>query len=99
MYRCWNEQYKSWSLFGQDHVAKVLLGWTTEQHDAVRDAIKSMRLFNYYHQLQQTGGWVQAQQLLLATTPDPSFARLNPTYDGVCMGNRKTCQCGAAFFS
>ena len=65
----------------------MLLGWTTEQHDTVRDAIKSMRLFNYYHQLQATPGmWLQAQQLLMAPPPDPSFARLNPTYDGVCMG-------------
>ena len=29
----------------------------------------------------------------------PSFAKLHPEYDGVCMGNRKTCKCGAPFFS
>ena len=32
-------------------------------------------------------------------TPAPSFAKRNPSFEGVCMGNRKTCTCGAAFFS
>lgn len=94
-------------MFGQDHVAKVLLGWDTTQpgdaqssHDAVRDAIKSMRLFNYYNQLQANpAAWQQAQAALLATPPPPSFAKQNPTFEGVCMGNRRTCSCGAAFFS
>ena len=41
-------------VFGQDHVAKVLFDWSMEgaSHDAVVDAIKSIRLFNYYHSLQ-----------------------------------------------
>ena len=29
----------------------------------------------------------------------PSFAVQNPTFDGVCQGNRKTCKCGQPFFS
>ncbi len=63
-----------------------------------RDAVKSMRLFNLYHQLQQSPGeWQQAQQALLATPPEPSFARLNPSFEGVCMGNRRTCTCNAPF--
>jgi len=43
--------------------------------------------------------WESAQQALLAAPAPASFARRHPTYDGVCMGNRKTCQCGAPFFS
>ena len=36
LYRIWNERYKSFSVFGQDHLAKVLLGWETQAggHDA-----------------------------------------------------------------
>ena len=41
----------------------------------------------------------QAQQKLLSASKAPSFAVLNPTYDGVCQGNRKTCKCGQPFFS
>jgi hypothetical protein len=26
LYRVWNTQYKSWSVFGQDHLARMLLG-------------------------------------------------------------------------
>jgi RNA exonuclease 4 len=81
----------------------VLLGAdpaTLEQHSAAGDAQKSIRLFNYYQQLQATpGAWEAAQQALLAAPPSASFARRNPSYEGVCMGNRKTCTCGAPFFS
>jgi RNA exonuclease 4 len=60
--------------------------------------LKSIRLFKLYNQLQSNPTlWQKAQQALLATPPQPSFARLNPSFEGVCMGNRKTCTCGAAF--
>ena len=54
LYRVWNPRFKTWSVFGQDHVAQVLLGWGPSQtgHNAVEDAVKSMRLFNYYRMLQ-----------------------------------------------
>lgn len=35
----------------------------------------------------------------LAAKPKPSFAKLHPTFEGCCMGNRQTCVCGAPFFS
>lgn len=39
-------------MFSQDHCAKVLLGWDTDtNHDAAYDAVKSVRLFNYYEQV------------------------------------------------
>ena len=37
------------------------------------------------------------QEALLAAEPEPSFAKRNPVFDGVCMGNRKACKCGAPF--
>jgi len=63
------------------------------------DAIKSMRLFNLHRHIQsQPELWQQMQEKLLTTTPEPSFAKKNPSFEGVCMGNRKTCTCGAPFF-
>lgn len=162
LFRVWNPQYKSYSVFGQDHLAKVLLNWDTSVggHDAggcgaregvggrerrlcsacspqnttrvwalwrgalsaltppapslspaaspapppptrrpaVGDALKSIRLFKLYQQLQASPPqWAAAQAALLATPPAPSFARQNPSFEGVCMGNRKTCTCGAPF--
>ena len=38
------------------------------------------------------------QALLMSTPVAPSFAKLNPEYEGCCMGNKKTCTCGAPFF-
>lgn len=92
----------SWTMFSQDHCAKVLLGWDVDNttHDAAADAVKSIRLFNFWQQLQQDpGAWQRAQQALLDAPPSQSFAKKNPSYDGVCMGNRRTCTCGGPFFS
>lgn len=99
IYRTWNTKYNSWSVFGQDHVANVLLNYPVkERHDAVGDAIKSVRLFNLSQQLQKDpAAWQQAQEKLLATPPQPSFAKKHPSFEGVCMGNRKTCVCKAPF--
>lgn len=100
LFRVWNPQYKSWSVFGQDHLAKLLLNWDTRVggHDAVGDALKSIRLFRFYQQQQSNQEqWAAAQAALLATPPAPSFARQNPSFEGVCMGNRKTCTCGGPF--
>ena len=44
----------SWRLqkiWGQDHLAKVLLGITNERHDAAGDALKSMKLWRLYNDL------------------------------------------------
>jgi len=54
LYRVWNAKFNSMSVFGQDHLAKVLLGWPVEgrAHNALEDACKSMRLFHLYSKLQ-----------------------------------------------
>lgn len=63
IYRTWNSKYNNWSVFGQDHVARVLLKYPEAQtHDAVGDALKSICLYNLSRQLQQDpAAWQQAQ--------------------------------------
>ncbi|KAK9811008.1 hypothetical protein WJX73_005720 [Symbiochloris irregularis] len=100
LFRVMHPKYKTWSVFSQDHLCKVLLGWDTSHmsHDALLDATKSMRLFNQYNMLQTNPqAWADAQAALLATPTAPSFAKLNPSFEGVCMGNKKTCVCGSPF--
>ncbi|CAL5222670.1 g5068 [Coccomyxa viridis] len=100
IYRIWNPKYKSYSVFSQDHLCRVLLGFDTSgsTHDAAGDAVKSMRLFRQYHSYHgDPASWTAAQEKLLAIPPEPSFAKRFPTFEGVCMGNRKTCRCGAPF--
>lgn len=100
LFRVWNEKYRSFTYFGLDHVATVLLGEALDgrAHSAVMDAVKSMRLFLLFAHLQtQPAQLAQAQQSLLAAAITPSFASQNPTFEGVCMGNRKTCKCGDPF--
>eukprot|EP00959_Pyramimonas_sp_CCMP1952_P283067 5916787-Pyramimonas_sp.AAC.1 len=90
LFRVFNEQYQSFTYFGQDHVATVLLGESLDgaAHNAVTDAIKSMRLFHLYVQMQAPGmeeQWKQAQTNLLSHPIAKSFAVQNPTFEGVCM--------------
>mmetsp|Transcript_13590 Transcript_13590/g.41079 ORF Transcript_13590/g.41079 Transcript_13590/m.41079 type:complete len:225 (-) Transcript_13590:305-979(-) len=102
LYRVWNDRYKSWSVWSQDYLCKQLLQWDTTQqtHNAALDAVKSIRLYNHWVALQANpSAWKQAQETLLAGTPEPSFAKRNATFEGVCMGNRKTCSCGDPFFT
>lgn len=102
VYRCWNPQYKSWSMFGQEHVARVLLGVDDGDaaHNAVTDAQKSVRLFNLHHTVlaHDPAQLATAHAALLSAPQQQSFARRNPQFEGVCMGARKTCTCGGAFF-
>jgi hypothetical protein len=40
LYRFWNPQYRNYTVYNQDHLAKVLLGWPDEgPHDAIRSVI------------------------------------------------------------
>ena len=46
--RAWNPKYGSYTYSSQDHYASVWLGFhrsETDAHDAVADAVISMRLF------------------------------------------------------
>ncbi len=58
LYRVFNPQYQGFTVFGQDFLAKHLLGWDTDgkSHDAVGDAIKSIQLFKLHQQLVAGGG-------------------------------------------
>lgn len=69
IYRAWNTKFNTWSIFGQDHVARVLMNYpVASSHDAVGDAIKSVRLYNLSQQLQQDPeAWQQAQVCLCWT--------------------------------
>ncbi|KXZ54728.1 hypothetical protein GPECTOR_4g797 [Gonium pectorale] len=104
LFRIWNEKFRSYSVFAQSHLARVLLSWEDPQgpneHDAAEDARKSMALFNHHrHKLQTNPVAMQAaHSALLAAPAPPSFAKRNGVFEGVCMGNRKTCLCGAPFF-
>ena len=104
VWRVWNPRFNTWSVFGQDHLVRVLLGAEFgAQHNAALDALKSVIGCS------TTGGcartrrargapsWRRPKQALLNAPPEPSFAKKNPSFEGCCMGNRKTCTCGAPF--
>jgi RNA exonuclease 4 len=87
LYRIWNPQYNRATVYSQDHLVKVLLGWdlSNMQHNAALDALKSVKLFNLYQQMQaDQPAWEAAKQALLDAPPTLSFARQNPSYEGEC---------------
>jgi len=101
--RPWNPRFGSYSYFSQDHYAKVWVGvdrTEADAHDAVADAVLSMQLCTSYMAVMHDPAAVASMgEKVLATRPKASFAKLNPEYEGCCMGNRQTCRCGAPFFS
>jgi len=102
LFRAWNARFNSYTYFSLDHCATCCLGVANNgaAHDAVTDAIKSIQLFNLYVQVQRYERILEGmRRKLLATPVAASFAKLNPSYEGCCQGNRKTCTCGAPFLS
>ena len=75
LYRVWNPKFNSYSVFGQDHVAKVLLSWNVaDGHDAVGDAMKSIALFKLYQRLKpDEKGWSEALARCLVLLQPESF--------------------------
>lgn len=99
VWRVFNPKYKTFSLFSLQHECKVVLGTDEKMHNACADAILSIRLYNRYRQLEQNPAELKTvQDALLAEEPAASFAKRNPAYEGVCMGNKKTCTCGQPFY-
>ena len=93
---------KTYSVFSQDHLVRRLLKGQlelSEKHCAEGDSVKSMKLFQLWRELHHEPDSLQREkEKLLEGAPEPSFAKRFPTFEGVCMGNRKTCTCGAPFF-
>jgi len=92
--------YHTMTRFSLAHQAKALLAIEqNEQHHPAIDALLSVQLYQLYTLLQQHPEEMErAKSLLMQLEPEPAFNRRNPTYDGVCMGNKKLCKCGQAWF-
>lgn len=98
--RVWNEKYNNYSYFSLEHEAKFLLGYQPMgPHNPMMDAMNSVKLFKLYLSIQERPEVLQqARQCLVDAPPTASFSKNNPTYEGVCMGNKRACACGAPFF-
>lgn len=96
--KVWDPRKGKYAYFGLDHYSTCWLGDAREgaAHNAVDDAAKSVKVFNAYTAVMYDAAAVAAVgQRILTTPPDPSFSKLNPTFEGVCQGNKNTCSCGA----
>lgn len=94
-FRVYNETYKSFTYFSLQHEARAILNIPMDVvHNAMNDAIVSIRLFNRYMELKDNPEeFKAAQQQLMSIPIDSSFAKKNPHFEEVCMGNKKTCNC------
>jgi len=100
LWRTFNPKFKNYSYFSLHHKSKCILGIEQQEpHSPVIDAQLSIRLFNVYKTLEQTPDQLQrAHEIMLTTPVSESFAAKNPVYEGVCMGYKRNCRCGAPFF-
>ncbi len=97
----WNPQRGSYSFFGLDHYATCWLGDARgeDAHNAVDDARKSVLLLKaYMDKMHDPTAIAAIGHRVLSTPAAPSFSKLNPTFEGVCQGNKNTCRCGAPIF-
>mmetsp|Transcript_27973 Transcript_27973/g.85831 ORF Transcript_27973/g.85831 Transcript_27973/m.85831 type:complete len:374 (-) Transcript_27973:311-1432(-) len=103
LFRVFDATKKKWTYFAQDHVAGVWLSQVRPpgmHHDALGDAATSMLLLHAYLNVRRDPLSLNTLKAKTLQTPrKPSFAVLNPVYEGVCQGNRRLCQCGAAHLS
>jgi len=99
LWRVFNPTFKNYSYFSLQHKAKYLLGYHhVGAHTAINDALISMQLYNLYHQLEYYPAQLAfAHHLLLQNPVDESFGKKHSVYEGVCMGQRKSCKCGDPF--
>lgn len=101
IWRVWNDRFKSWSVFAQDHLVRTLLaGGVNDSHDAEGDCVKSIRLYSHFLKIKDDAELLASEQAkLLTIPPEPSFSKRFPSFEGVCQGNRRLCTCKAPFFS
>lgn len=99
LFRIWNPSRGDYTIFSQDHCAKVWIGVEERSHhNATEDAAISMNLFNAYRNVQwDLPRLFQMQMATLSAQRVPGFSSRFPVIDGCCMGNRKKCVCGAPF--
>jgi len=99
LFRVWNPQRNDFTAFSQDHCAMVWLGIADRaSHDALTDAGISMHLFNAYRSTQYDSLRLSQLQYMTLNAPRVlGFSARFPEVDGCCMGNRKSCKCGAPF--
>eukprot|EP00042_Codosiga_hollandica_P003990 m.13777 g.13777 ORF g.13777 m.13777 type:complete len:221 (+) comp20605_c0_seq1:124-786(+) len=99
VFRAFNTKFNSWSYFSLRHEITVLLGAPpVGSHNAVMDSVQSMQLFHRAVELSRAPAEMErAKQMLLAAPVEQAFNKRFPHYEGVCMGNRKSCTCGSPF--
>ena len=71
LFRVWNQQRNSYTIFSQDHAAKCWLGLSDNRvHDAVTDASISMSLFNAYRHCQWDDNALRQMQVQMSKYPN-----------------------------
>lgn len=91
---------RSWIYFSLRHVSNAVLGipLTDDAHNAVEDAVNTIRLYRFYlRNNSKSQEWNKTQRKLLTSRGPMSFSKRHPRFEGVCMGNKAVCNCGQPF--
>lgn len=100
LYKVYSPRYRSWSRFSLEHTCSIVLGVQVygSAHNAVDDAVNSIRLYRFYLNYKSNSRvWGKTQKNLRDSRRPTSFSKQHPTFEGVCMGHKELCRCGAPF--
>jgi len=91
VWRRWAPQYNSYTHYSLGHQSKCILGLPITTHSASTDATITMKLFQYYLYCRKYSIQLLHSKIgiLHNTRIEPSFAKRNPTFEGVQMQSKK----------
>lgn len=96
-WRVWNKNFMDYTKFSLQHESLVLLRQRISGN-VPNDAILAMRIFQQYLRERGDPRKLHSRRIELMETPiERAKHKLFPSIEGVCMGIRKSCTCGAPF--
>lgn len=96
-WRVWNKNFSDYTKFSLNHESSVLLNLRSSGH-VPNDAILQMRVLQLYMAERHDPEQLHTRRKKLMATPvERAIHKRFPVIDGVCLGLRKNCQCGAPF--
>lgn len=96
-WRVWNQNFSDYTKFSLNHESSVLLKLRSSGH-VPNDAILQMRILQLYLKERDNPEQLHTRRRELMSTPvEKAIHKRFPIIDGVCVGLRKNCKCGAPF--
>lgn len=96
-WRVWNKNFQDYTKFSLNHESLVLLKVRSSGF-VPNDAILQMKVLQLYLNERSSVQNLYMKRIELMSTPvEKPVHKHYPIFEGVCLGHRKSCECGAPF--